>query len=296
MAQPVYGAQYPPAQPGQQVIIVVPGGQAQQMQQVQQPQYVQQQHMRGATSFDGVAAGGNYGNGSGNDAVQNAVAEAEEAVRRGFVSKVFAIVFIQLAVTFGTIALFSFQEDVQNFVFSQPQLLTVSIVVVFGSVIVLSCCSDFARTHPNGMIVLTFLTLAMSYLLGVIAATRAPEQVLMASGVTLGLVIVLGLFAKFSSYDMTSKGPYLLVALVVFLFFSIILMFVQESREVRTAFAAIGVLLFGFFLVYDIQLVIGGKHHKYQLSPDEYVFAAVNIYLDVVNILLYVLILGDAAS
>lgn len=35
------------------------------------------------------------------------------------------------------------------------------------------------------------------------------------------------------------------------------------------------------------QLLMGG--HKYSLSPDEYVFAALNLYLDIINIFLYIL-------
>ena len=39
--------------------------------------------------------------------------------------------------------------------------------------------------------------------------------------------------------------------------------------------------IFSIFIVVDLQLVIGGRHYKYQLSVDEYCFAALNIYLDI---------------
>lgn len=38
----------------------------------------------------------------------------------------------------------------------------------------------------------------------------------------------------------------------------------------------------------------GGKH-KYSISPEEYIFAALNLYVDIVNIFMYILMLIGAA-
>jgi len=42
------------------------------------------------------------------------------------------------------------------------------------------------------------------------------------------------------------------------------------------------------YLVVDTQLMLGG-HHRYALSPEEYIFAALNLYLDIVNMFLFIL-------
>jgi len=34
--------------------------------------------------------------------------------------------------------------------------------------------------------------------------------------------------------------------------------------------------------------MLGGKH-RYALSPEEYIFAALNLYLDIINMFLYIL-------
>ena len=48
------------------------------------------------------------------------------------------------------------------------------------------------------------------------------------------------------------------------------------------------------YLVYDIQLIVGGKNRAYQLSPEEYITAAVFLYLDIVNLFLSMLgLLGE---
>lgn len=59
-------------------------------------------------------------------------------------------------------------------------------------------------------------------------------------------------------------------------------------------YASIGALVFSLYLVYDTQLMMGGKH-KYSISPEEYIFAALNLYLDIINIFLYILTIIGAA-
>ena len=55
-------------------------------------------------------------------------------------------------------------------------------------------------------------------------------------------------------------------------------------------YASLGAFIFSMYIVYDTQLMMGGKH-KYSLSPEEYIFAALNIYLDIVNLFIYILLI-----
>ena len=57
----------------------------------------------------------------------------------------------------------------------------------------------------------------------------------------------------------------------------------------KTIYALFGCLIFSLYIVYDTQKVVGGKHHKHQFGTDEYVFAALNLYLDIINLFLYLL-------
>lgn len=49
-----------------------------------------------------------------------------------------------------------------------------------------------------------------------------------------------------------------------------------------------GAVIFSLYIIYDTQIMLGGNH-KYSLSPEEYIFAALNLYLDIVNLFLYLL-------
>ena len=55
-------------------------------------------------------------------------------------------------------------------------------------------------------------------------------------------------------------------------------------------YGSAGALIFSLYIVYDTQLMMGGKH-KYALDPEEYIFAALNIYLDIVNLFMYILMI-----
>ena len=61
-----------------------------------------------------------------------------------------------------------------------------------------------------------------------------------------------------------------------------------NSRIIEIVYGGIGATIFSVYLIIDTQMMMGGNH-KYSISPEEYVFAAVAIYLDILNIFLYLL-------
>ena len=64
---------------------------------------------------------------------------------------------------------------------------------------------------------------------------------------------------------------------------------VLSTKWTLIGFGIAGGLIFSLYIVYDTQLMLGGKH-KYALDPEEYVFAALSLYLDVINLFIYVLL------
>ncbi|GBG27759.1 Protein lifeguard 1 [Hondaea fermentalgiana] len=207
-------------------------------------------------------------------------------VRHGFIRKVFSILFIQLVVTFGIVIGIASSETVSNYVQTNTTVYYATLGIAFGCVLVLSCCSNVARTHPWGLIFLCIVTVCEGYVLGVVASFAEIRTVYMALGVTLAITVSLVVFSFQTKYDFTGMGPYLLVALIALLIFGIVLIFITESRTTYTIYAFLGVLLFSAFLVYDTQLIIGGKN-RYQLSVDDYIIGALSLYLDVIYIFLY---------
>merc|ERR1712118_188460 len=68
--------------------------------------------------------------------------------------------------------------------------------------------------------------------------------------------------------------------------FGIMTMFIQ-NHVMEIMYSSVGALIFSCYLVFDIQLLMHGK--RVQLSPDDYVFAALNLYLDIVQLFLHIL-------
>lgn len=83
------------------------------------------------------------------------------------------------------------------------------------------------------------------------------------------------------------------MAMVIFLVFGIAAIFIK-GKIITLVYASIGALLFSIYLIYDTQLMMGGDH-KYSISPEEYIFAALNLYLDIVNIFMYILTIIGAS-
>ena len=67
-------------------------------------------------------------------------------------------------------------------------------------------------------------------------------------------------------------------------------------RWARIGYASAGALIFSFYIIYDTQMMMGGAH-KYSVSPEEYIFAALNLYLDIINLFMYILmIIGSSKN
>ncbi|KAG7237796.1 hypothetical protein INR49_031809 [Caranx melampygus] len=133
---------------------------------------------------------------------------------------------------------------------------------------------------------LSILTLSLSYMVGMIASFYDTETVIMAVGITAVVCFTVVLFSLQSKYDFTSCRGVLFVCLMVLLLFSILCIFIRH-RILHIVYASLGALLFTCFLAVDTQLLLGNK--KLALSPEEYIFAALNLYTDIINIFLYIL-------
>lgn len=218
---------------------------------------------------------------------------SDASIRRGFIRKVYSILMVQLSITLAFISWFVYHEPTKRFVYNNPWLLIVALVVVLVSMLTLACCGEVRRKSPTNYILLALFTLAESFMLGVSSAAYEAIEVLMAVGITAAVCLALTLFAFQTKYDFTMCGGFLLVSVVILLIFGIVAIFVH-NRIVSLVYASLGALIFSMYLVYDTQLMLGGKH-KYSLSPEEYVFAALNLYVDIINIFIYILTIIGAS-
>ena len=209
--------------------------------------------------------------------------------RNKFIKKVYSILYIQLLFTIGTCSLFIYNENIKTFIqgkSGQPMFIT---CIVFQLVLmIVLACTNIHRKKPWNYILLSLFTAFLSYTLGVTSSYYNTDSLLLAGGATSVVTLGLTLYAFQTKYDFTSFGPYLLSLLLVLIFAGIMSSFIKSSIY-NLIYSSIGAILFSFYIIYDTQLIIGGKHKKYQFSEDEFVFAALTLYLDIVNLFLFLL-------
>lgn len=211
---------------------------------------------------------------------------SERSIRMAFIRKVYGILSVQLLLTTGLIAVFLLSEGAKGFVRQNWWFTLVSYVAAIAVLIALSCCENLRRKSPHNLLLLGAFTLTYGVVIGVIASRYRVEDVLTAAGITVAVCVGLTIFSFQTKWDFTMMGGILFVCLIVLFLFGILAIFLGDIF--RLFLAAAGALLFSVYLVYDTQLMIGGNH-KMSISPEEYIFAALNIYMDIIMIFLYLL-------
>ncbi|XP_072019973.1 protein lifeguard 2-like [Amphiura filiformis] len=213
----------------------------------------------------------------------------DKNIRRVFIRKVYTILTVQLLVTVGIVCLFFFHDGTRNFVQQNQGVYWASYAIFLATYIALACCPSVRRKFPGNFIALIVFTLALSYLAGTITsyyADGAGRSVLVCLAITAGVTIGVTIFSIQTRFDFTKCGGFLFVASWGLFLFGFIAIFTY-SNILYTIYGWLAAVLFTMFLAYDTQLLIGGR--RYQLSEEEYIFGAMNLYIDVVYLFLIIL-------
>ncbi|KOB71002.1 Transmembrane BAX inhibitor motif-containing protein 4 [Operophtera brumata] len=125
-------------------------------------------------------------------------------------------------------------------------------------------------------------TAVQAYTIGVVVSYYNTVIVLQALALTFAVVFSLTLFTFNTKRDFSFVGYGLVAGLSVLLMGGILQLFIQSSAfEVALSFT--GAIFFSFFLIFDTQQMMT------VLSPEEYILATINLYMDILNLFLYIL-------
>ena len=235
-----------------------------------------------------------------NEHVEDSEVEVNEEsiqiqIRAGFIKKVYGILSIQLMITFGSVFLFQLQP-IKKFIFNNQQLagniLIVCCFTFLALFLILICNRNLAKTVPYNYIYLFAITLCESLACSVISSIYSFQIVATA----LALTIVSTLVITF--YACTTKTNFCYYRMGMFILFSQIFMIgliaaLFRLEALYTLYTFLMTIMVGFYLVYDTQLIIGKFGVAY--SVDDYIFATLEIYMDIIRLFLLILrILGRA--
>lgn len=100
------------------------------------------------------------------------------------------------------------------------------------------------------------------------------------------IVACLTIYAIVTPKDFTT-GIGIIIAFIAPFIMLGIFAWVAWLPILHVLYCSLGCALFGIYLVVDTQLIIGGG--RYELSLDDYVAGALMLYIDIIQIFLYIL-------
>ena len=198
--------------------------------------------------------------------------------RATLVKRTYGLVFVSIIVTVVGVAFCLSQPTVFEAVARHP---FITMLAMFAP---LWMAMRARKEFPQNII----LTLVFTFIEGIfiapflaLAESRAPGVIGQAGILTLSTFGVLTLCAVVSKRDFSAWGSFFIVGLWVLIATSIMNFFFQ-SAVASLWIAGATVLVFSGLLVFDTWRLLRTN----QYGPDDYVPAAVNIYLDLLNIFL----------
>lgn len=178
---------------------------------------------------------------------------------------------------------FMLHDATRAFVTSNPPLFYAALFLPIPFLFALQC---YRNSHPRNLQILSAFTLCEAYTLGVICAMYYERG----WGVIVlqALVLTAAVFVALTAYTLTTKrdfsflGAGLFAGLVILLVWSLMNMIFHFAFG-RMVFSLFGAVLFSGYILYDTSQII------HNLTPDDYVEGAINLYLDIINLFLYLL-------
>ena len=212
------------------------------------------------------------------------------SIRRGFIIKTYGILITQLLITSLFICL-SFVPAINNFIkdpnFSHSTFfitfLTLFLIITIVVCVMFSCFRDTARRFPTNYILLFSFTLCMSFYCLIFCAFFRPQDVIVAAIITTAATIGLTIYAIKTKEDFSFLGG----LLFCFIFISIFTIAFYFWIYATVFWIALGVLVYSLYIIYDTQLIMGNVWLEYNI--DDYCFAALNLYIDIIYLFLRIL-------
>ncbi|CAI7811849.1 unnamed protein product [Closterium sp. NIES-53] len=213
----------------------------------------------------------------------------DPSLRWAFVQKVYGILSCQLLLTFVAAMVVVKVESVRLTVMNSPLLVIASAIVPF---ILICALSAYHQHHPLNLILLGLFSLSFSITLGLSCAFTPANIVLEAILLTAVVVVSLTLYTFWAARrgeEFSWLEPILSTALSILVFSMVIQIFFPFGPLLHTVFAAIGAIIFSFFIIYDTASLLS------RYSYDEYIWASVALYLDILNLFSFLLDLLNAS-
>jgi|Transcript_7985 FtsH-binding integral membrane protein len=215
------------------------------------------------------------------------VADLDMVWRKAFLRKVYAILGVQLLTTTALVATMMMKGGADLITWVQSEGRWTMWTAMIGSFVSLFGLQCVRHRTPHNMLVLGAFTLCESWMIGTICSMYYANGmgILVLEALALTSIIFAGLtvFTMQSKIDFSVMGPALFVSLLALIVWGLFARFFFASVVASQVYALCGVVLFSLFIVYDTHMVLK------QYSYDEYIMGAIQLYLDIINLFLFIL-------
>ncbi|XP_042404602.1 protein LIFEGUARD 2-like [Zingiber officinale] len=149
----------------------------------------------------------------------------------------------------------------------------------------------YNQHHPLKFFLLGIFTVSICFAVGLTCAFTSGKVILESVILTVVVVVSLTLYTfctAFRGHDFSFLGPFLFSAIIILMLFALIQVIFHLGKISTMIYGAIAAIIFCGYIIYDIDNLI--KCYSY----DEYIWAAVALYLDIINLFLCLLTLFRA--
>ncbi|ONM51692.1 Bax inhibitor-1 family protein [Zea mays] len=227
-------------------------------------------------------------------------------LRWALIRKIYVILSLQLLLTAVVAAVVVKVRAIPHFFTTTSAGLGLYIFLIILPFIVLCPLYFYHEKHPVNLILLGLFTVAISFAVGMTCAFTSGKVILESAILTTVVVLSLTAYTFWAvnrGKDFSFLGPFLFAAIIVLLVFALI-----QARDLslkhhcvlyilfplgklsQMIYGGLASLIFSGYIVYDTNNII--KRYTY----DQYVWAAVSLYLDVINLFLSLMTLFRAAD
>ncbi|XP_044486715.1 protein LIFEGUARD 2-like isoform X1 [Mangifera indica] len=214
-------------------------------------------------------------------------------LRWSFIRKVYSIITIQLLATIGVAATVVSVRPISEFFVSSGAGLALYIVLIITPFIVLCPLYYYHQKHPVNYFLLGIFTISLAFVVGLTCAFTSGKVILESVILTAAVVVSLTLYTFWAArrgHDFNFLGPFLFGAIIVLMLFALIQILFPLGKISVMIYGGLASIIFCGYIIYDTDNLI--KRYSY----DEYIWAAVSLYLDIINLFLSLLTIFRAAD
>ena len=209
-----------------------------------------------------------------------------------FIRKVYAILAIQLVITASAIFAVQYSESARDYATNSPGLAITCCIVSIATMCMIICC--FGRKAPLNYILLLLFTGCEAYMVAGLTAQYDRHTVLMAGTTTALVTVSLTIYAMTTKTDISVFMAAVFVLYLAMMPMMMLSIFCWNIPGMYIFYNVIGLIFYSLYLIIDTIMICKSaemqKKHGYSMfTYDDYIIGALQLYLDIVMIFIYLL-------